>query len=614
MYLKRFLSILVPKVYKNRFIKGKKMGNRSGSTPYQGATPCQRVIGVLAITAVMAGCAPLRPSSEVKQLRATLVKPATVTDDQDSANMSLPVETLSDDLFWVKPQASQGNLPNIKVEGLSVNERGLFDVLQIIFSDTPMPLSFEGGIESAARYGVVTLNNLSGPLPEVMDKLGEIMGFFWTVTASGVLRIIPEQQFVITMPPILTEDNMAGMTNTMLYLGGQDVYLDRINRSMVFRANRRALRNIEEYLNRVRESRTLIVYDMNVLQVDLNDSKAMGIRWELLKVARGLNAARDSDLVGPSTLPIEKLGQVTRTPTGIDALIFGRDFQTNILLDFLRSQGDVKTLSQPKIGIMNGTNGMIRVGQSTTFVSRVGSQIVNGVAQSTADTQNLRTGLELSLTGEVHENTVYSRIGISITELLALKRFTALGVDLNLPEVADRELKTQVRCRPGDTIILGGITVSRSQDDFAFGAGVNSRNESTKQTELVVTIRPRILSFKKPGEISVQNAERAVMLGKNAAPKVAEPKIEEAVEASVQPVPVKEMASQQVTPKPNLSQPSATHATETKEVGFFQSLIDKTPFRSRPLRRIEPVPTDTNPIKAAAVDAGPFPTQKGIEP
>ena len=144
---------------------------------------------------------------------------------------------------------------------------------------------------------------------------------------------------------------------------------------------------------------------------------------------------------------------------------------------------------------MNGTNGSIRVGQSTTFVSRVGSQIVNGVSQSQADTQQLQTGLQVSLTGEVHEATIYSRINISITELLALKKFTALGVDLNLPEVADRELKTQVRCRPGDTILLGGITVSRTQDDYSSGAAIQSRNESTKLTELVVTIRPKLLNF-----------------------------------------------------------------------------------------------------------------------
>lgn len=134
-------------------------------------------------------------------------------------------------------------------------------------------------------------------------------------------------------------------------------------------------------------------------------------------------------------------------------------------------------------------------GSPPPLFPRVGSQIVNGVAQSTADTQNLRTGLEVSLTGESHDATIYTRINISITELLALKRFTALGVDLNLPEVADRELKTQIRCRPGDTILLGGITVSRAQDDSQEGLGIFSKVKGTKQTELVVTIRPRLLMF-----------------------------------------------------------------------------------------------------------------------
>jgi type II secretory pathway component GspD/PulD (secretin) len=329
-----------------------------------------------------------------------------------------------------------------------------------------------------------------------MNQLGEIMGFFWMVSESGVLRIMPEQQFVVTMPPVLNEDSMAGVTNTMQYLGAKDVYLDRINRSLVFRANRRALTDIKSYMDKARATRSLIVYDMNVLQVDLNDSSNMGIRWELYKTGTGINTAPDSGIIGGSASDsLSRVTQISRSSTGIETLIFGENFSTNFLLDFLRSQGDVKTLSQPKIGLMNGTNGNIRVGQSTTFVSRVGSQIVNGVAQSTADTQNLRTGLEVSLTGEAHDATIYTRINISITELLALKRFTALGVDLNLPEVADRELKTQIRCRPGDTILLGGITVSRAQDDSQEGLGIFSKVKSTKQTELVVTIRPRLLMF-----------------------------------------------------------------------------------------------------------------------
>lgn len=452
-------------------------------------------IGIYAVlVCFLSACSPLRPFTQQDEARATIRKPAVTVPPLQKAEQMLPIDSVPDDSFWVKPAVSHGQLPDIQVHGLSVTESGLFDVLQLILANTNMPLSFEGGPETASRYGVVTLNNLSGPFDQVMNKLGEIMGFFWSVSESGVLRIMPEQQFVVTMPPSLAEDSMAGVTNTLQYLGAQDVYLDRINRSLVFRANRKALKNIDSYMARMRATRSLIVYDVDVLQVDLNDSSNMGIRWELFQSGQGLNAGLDAPIRGASSTATT-LGQVARTSTGLESLIFGRNFSTDLLIDFLKTQGDVRTLSQPKLGLMNGTNGMIRVGQSTTFVSRVGSQIINGVSQSTADTQALRTGLEVSLTGEVNEATIYTRIGISITELLALRPFTALGVNLNLPEVADRELNTQVRCRPGDTILLGGITVARTQDDYSSGAAINSKSKVTKQTELVITIRPRLLTF-----------------------------------------------------------------------------------------------------------------------
>jgi len=475
----------------------------------------------LALTGVLTACAPLRPFEQGKSIRTSIKQPDVNLGNQTESRVTLPITRLPEDAFWVKPNFTQGQLPIVSIRNLSVTERGLFDVLQIILADTNIPFAFEGGPDAAARYGVVTLNNLTGSLQEVMNKLGEIMGFFWTVSDSGVLRIMPEQQFVVPMPPVLNEDSMAGVTNTLQYLGARDVYLDRINRSLVFRSNRRGLSDIRTYLDRARATRSLIVYDMNVLQVDLNDNNNMGIRWELYRGGGGLNAGLDSPVAGESSTA-RALTQISRTSTGIETLIFGENFQSSLLVDFLKTQGDVKTLSQPKIGLMNGTNGSIRVGQSTTFVSRVGSQIVNGVAQSTADTQFLRTGLELSLTGEAHDATIYTRINISITELLALKKFTALGVDLNLPEVADRELKTQVRCRPGDTILLGGITVSRSQDDFQKGLGILSRSEQVKQTELVITIRPKLLMFDDMAGPSGFSAEPEAVSQLASAPSVSE--------------------------------------------------------------------------------------------
>ena len=540
----------------------------------------------LAAVLLLAGCAQLRPDSSMQQIRNQIQYP---TYDYplavDSSEIDLPIASLPGDSFWVKPTFGQSKLPNIKLRNLSVTEQGLFDILQIIFADTSYPLSFEGGPDAASRYGVVTVNNLSGSLTEVMNKLGEIMGFFWTVSDSGVVRIMPEQQFVVTMPPILAEDNMAGITNTIQYLGAKDVYLDRINRSVVFRANRSALRSIEGYLDKARESRSLIVYDMNVLQVDLNDSNSMGVRWEQLQQGAGF-ANAGSGVNGFQG------GTVTRGGTGgLDTLILGKNFSASMLVDFLRTQGDVKTLSQPKLGLMNGTNGSIRVGQSTTFVSQVGAQVINGVSQTQADTQELQTGLEVSLTGEVHDATIYSRISVSITELLALRTFQALGIDLNLPEVADLELNTQVRSRPGDTILLGGITVSRSQDDFQNGFAVNTRSDTSKLTELVITIRPKLLNFvqakDKPESTPVEPKEEPAPASASADKErldkklvEAAPQIVEVASKVVEPAPqVVEDTPQLVEAAPTIAEITPPQVVETapESVEVLPQIIEATP-------------------------------------
>jgi MSHA biogenesis protein MshL len=113
---------------------------------------------------------------------------------------------------------------------------------------------------------------------------------------------------------------------------------------------------------------------------------------------------------------------------------------------------------------------------------------------------------------------------------------------LNLPEVADRELKTQIRCRPGDTILLGGITVSRAQDDSQEGLGLLSKVKSTKQTELVVTIRPRLLMF--------DDTRQA------AADVYSEPKRAPAVRRQIQPAPAPAVApslAPSLVPAPEVS-------------------------------------------------------------
>ena len=60
---------------------------------------------------------------------------------------------------------------------------------------------------------------------------------------------------------LLTADNVAGFANNLQMLGARDTYLDRLNGSLVFRANRSTLASIEAYVKQLRAARAMIVYE-----------------------------------------------------------------------------------------------------------------------------------------------------------------------------------------------------------------------------------------------------------------------------------------------------------------------------------------------------------------
>ncbi len=410
--------------------------------------------------------------------------PEKLIEESEQPETFVSTEWLPETAFTIKKPDRTQTLPNKYIRHLSVTEAGLYDVIQLLFEDTAVAVTFEGGSENMRRYGPVTVYNLHGTLTEVMNQLASSMGFFWSFK-DNALTIESEQQFVIELPPILNDDNLAGLSNTFQYLGVRDSFLERNGRSIVFRCNQKVLRSVEEYLTKVRQSRSMIVYDLQILQVDLKDGSRMGIKWNDYTKTQNTDTANKA-FSGLSA---------TAGNTGFDVFLVGRTFQNKALIEFLNSQGTVKSLSKPRMGVMSGTKGSLRVGQTTTIVAKVGRDLSSTISQTTVETKDVKTGLDLNIFGEEHDKTIYTRINLSITELLRLTRYQALGIDLNLPELADREMKTQVRSRAGDTILLGGIVINKAENDRSIGTAINQSNDTITQSELVIVIRPRLVIF-----------------------------------------------------------------------------------------------------------------------
>jgi hypothetical protein len=467
------------------------------------------VVAAVIVAVGASGCQSFSRDPRDPKVPSSLETMKTAVDEGSDAELLLEAEFNPKDAFLLHPATASEPLPNIRLNGVSITESGLYDAVQLIAKMAGLGLSIEGGAKGMERYGATASIGLSGNLPEVMENLSNAMGFFYTVN-GGVLNISPEQQFVIEMPPSLHEDNLSGISNTLQYLGARDVYLDRLNRSLTFRGNKKTVAGVEAYLQRVRTTRSLLVYDVHVFQVDLSDNTESGVQWDRFSwrpSGTGASTAGGTGttnaLATATTTTADSVASVaTRSASlarsggfGVGATFSGANFNLSLLVNFLRTQGTVKNISQPRMALLTGSKGSLRVGQATTYVSKVGTNVSANLNQVTVETKDLQTGFELTLFGEEHDGTVYTRVQMTLSDLVKFNKFTALGTDLTLPQTADREVRTAVRARPGDTILLGGINVSRDALDVSNGITANAKTGAASRSELVIALRPKLVRF-----------------------------------------------------------------------------------------------------------------------
>lgn len=469
----------------------------------------------LLVAATLGGCSATFPRQSMEPATVTRNDPAvqTVVDGGNETTMDLDAGFNTEDVFMLRPAEEVGVVPDRQVKPIHVTESGVYDALTLIARDAGLSLNIEGGPKSSERFGAAAVFDLKGSLKDVLETLADSMGIFYSVR-NNTLFLQQEQQFIVELPPALSEDNAAGLANTLQHLGAKEPYVDRLNRSLVFKTNRKALARIENYLQKVRENRALIVYSIDIFQVDLKDNSNIGISWNKLAYNRhGLPTAAPVQTGGASSpamgttagaqtataaaaTAVGTTVSATANALGMNLILSSSRLTIDSLIDFLQTQGNVKAISRPRLSVITGSKGALRVGQSTTYVSKIGTNFSTSLNQVTTETRDLRTGLELALYGDYSDNTVYTKLKMSLSEIVRFNKFTALGIDLVLPDAADREIENVIRSRPGDLVLLGGITTDRETRNDNRGISENSVTKEVVRSELVLALRSKVVFFK----------------------------------------------------------------------------------------------------------------------
>lgn len=450
-------------------------------------------IAVLSVF-IMSACAPINAPDP----RTPSIPPPSAADERrtslNEGNEPLMIIPLEDDVL-VPSFSNDDPIPGGLIGPLQFRGETVANALELILGDLNVPIAFETN-EGLRRR--VTVSNLSGTVDKVVDRICSLANLYCAYD-DGVMVVRDVQTFTVALPPVGGSEAIANIASGLGAITGLDVASDATTSTLIYTATQRSAKLAEQYFARLRAATAMIIYETYIWEVLLSSDNGQGIDWQQLgnlgKFNIGFNLAGGTP------------ANITGNPVSIGLPTTGDvDFAAGDVFRFLSEQGAVKTISQPQITVLSGSEARLRVAETQNYISEI-SRTTDDNGDETVSTEvaQVDSGFALVIDSRWDQSTVYGNIQIQLDEFLGFQNFSTGTGDnattLQLPRTSTREVETSVRIRPGDAVLIAGLV--REQDSFnKAGIGFNnpilptSRSTSTDNTELVFLLRPRVIVYK----------------------------------------------------------------------------------------------------------------------
>ncbi len=297
---------------------------------------------------------------------------------------------------------------------------------------------------------------------------------------------------------------------------------------LIVRATSQELEQVADYLESAEKSMgRLVILEAKILEIRLDTGFQSGVNWAALAThdnAKGVvgqvggGSVLDKGLSEISGRNVELGPKLSDLAVGTGTSAFGGVFTAAIQADkfsmfveLLESQGDVRTLSNPRIATVNNQKAVIRVGNDEFFVTDVSTTTVTGTATTSTPSITLTpffSGIVLDVTPQISdEDDVILHIHPSVTLVEEQNKVIALDPDapLELPLAFSRvrEADSIVRARSGQIVVIGGLMQNTTTDEDAgvpwikdipyLGKLFQHVRFQSRKTELVILLRPLVV-------------------------------------------------------------------------------------------------------------------------
>lgn len=461
----------------------------------------------LGLVSLLFSCAPVNSpagrNANVPSPTLADERPEAVNEKPDSV-LYLP---LGSDVLVPEAMSGEG-LPTDVIGPFELRSETLAGALQLILADYEVPLAFE---TEEALTRTITITNLSGPVNSIVNRVCSLADLYCSYE-DNLLVIKDTQTFTVTIPPLSGDtDILEALATGLQAITGTSPITESGTRTIIYEATNRTAKLAERYFQRIRSNTALIVFEVYIWEVSLNTDNATGIDWEKIdtfgKFSAGITVPGGTGAdFNPISIGLPTTGDVA----------FGSDD----VLQFISNYGAVKTISQPQITVLSGAEATLRAADTVNYVSALTRSVDQGEVTVSTETDSVDTGFNLTISSSWDNATVYGTIQIELQEFQGFDDFEAEGTVLKLPRATERELSTQIRIRPGDSLLIAGLVrendqVNRSGPGFNEPLLSTSRDASVSNAELVFLLRPKVIVYTQDGDGTMSSVSSSRIPGTN---------------------------------------------------------------------------------------------------
>jgi len=248
---------------------------------------------------------------------------------------------------------------------------------------------------------------------------------------------------------------------------------------------------IEQMVEAFDEKTKQVLIEAKIIQVTLTDTYKMGIDWKVI-ASKQLNLTAFNINRSLSTSGAQIIDGVS-TPTSTE------DFK--IIMDMLKTFGDVRTLSTPRIMVTDGQEAKILVGSKKAYVTDTITQTNSGT-NTAEQVQFVDVGVKLYVTPNINKDGfITMKIRPEVSS--ATSNYTTAQGN-TVPIVDTSEAETSVLAKDGVTVVMGGLMKNeKTKNTYKLpligeipflGALFRRTEDETIKTELVIFLTPHIIS------------------------------------------------------------------------------------------------------------------------